>query len=397
MITLDEAVGRVLDRVKTLPTETVPLAEAPGRVLAEALVAGWALPPHDNSGVDGYALRHADLPGPLPLGTPIYAGSVPAALESATAVRITTGARAPQGADTIVPQEIVEVDWEMDGGSITVHGEIERGANIRPAGEDTVAGQQLAAAGTPIGPDLLSVLAAFGHAEPRVYRRPRVTIISGGDELVPVERASSETITDSNAPGIRARAEQMGARVEQLDITPDDENLVRERIRGGLDRSDLIITIGGASVGDRDYVRPALRAEGVTLEFERVAMRPGKPTGFGHRGDKLAFALPGNPRAAAVAFEMFVRPALEGMSGQVPAASLFATLGADVDKKPGFAFILPARVHADVEGRLHAYPTARKSSGLLTSPLGCNGIVILPAGPSKLTAGTVVPVRLTQP
>lgn len=393
MITLDDAVGRVLDRVKTLPTETVPLAEAPGRVLAEALVSGWALPPHDNSGVDGYALRHADLPGPLPLGTAIYAGSVPGALEAGTAVRITTGARAPEGADTIVPQEIVE----LGDGTVSVHGEIEPGANIRRAGEDTAAGEHLAVAGTPIGPDLLSVLAAFGHAEPRVYRRPRVTIISGGDELVSVEHASAQTITDSNAPGIRARAEQAGADVEQLDITPDDEALVRERIRGGLDRSDVVITIGGASVGDRDYVRPALRAEGVTLEFEKVAMRPGKPTGFGHRDDKLAFALPGNPRAAAVAFEMFVRPALEGMSGQVPAASLFAELGADVDKKPGFAFILPARVHADFEGRLHAYPTARKSSGLLTSPLGCNGIVILPADGARVSAGTVVPVRLTQP
>jgi molybdopterin molybdotransferase len=390
VISLDEARAIIRTAVVAGHPETVDLPAALGRTLAEPVVAAWSLPPYDNSAVDGFALRHADLKDtPLELAGSAYAGQQTPTVSPGKAVRITTGARVPPELDTVIPQERARVDDNR----VRLEPGANKGANVRLAGEDATKGAELASAGTRVGPALVAALAAFGHAQVHVVRRPRVDVLTLGDELVPAARASSDSVVDANGPALVAHVADAGGHGRHLGLASDDPDQLRERLRNALSDCDVLVTVGGASVGDRDHVRRLLRELGVDFRFEGVKARPGKPAAFGVNGSTLVFALPGNPLAAAVTFHNLVRPAIFGWLGARLPAARKASLSAVVDKRAGYVEYVPTRL-VDHDGRLEAQLAPRRGSGSLTSALGCDGYAVLPADREQLDQGELVDVEL---
>lgn len=314
LISLDAALERLLALASPLRGEDIDLAQADGRILAQAVAARLTLPAADVSAMDGYALRFADLPGPLrivgesaagrPLDRPVGPGE---------AARIFTGAVVPAGADTVALQE----DAVPGDGNVAfpAEGPPGAGAHIRRAGQDFAAGAPLAAAGTRLSPARLGLLAAAGHAGVRVYRRPRVALLSTGDELVPPGTTPAPgQIVGSNGLMIAAMLRAWGAEVSDLGLVPDSRDALLACLalaRG----ADLVVTIGGASVGDHDLVKPVLQEAGARIDLWRVAIRPGKPLLAGRLGDAIVVGLPGNPVSAHVCALLFLRPLLARMTG----------------------------------------------------------------------------------
>ncbi len=397
MIPLTDAVQVVLGAVKPLPPEKVSILEARGRVLAEDIRARRSLPPHDNSAMDGFAVRHQDL-GPgvvLQVVEDIPAGATAQnTLGPGQAARIMTGAPVPPGADTVVPVE----DTRPRGDRVEILSVPGKGANIRPMGEDVEEGERVLPAGTRIRPAEVGMLASLGRSFVLVHQRPRVAVLATGDEIVDVDAGDPGTkIINSNSYGVAAQVAEAGGVPVVLGIGRDDPEGLLEMLERAAP-CDVIVTTGGVSVGDYDYVRPVLARAGVAVQFWKVAMKPGKPVVFGMKGRVPVFGLPGNPVSALVAFEQFVRPCLLKLQGHrrvfrpVVQAVLTEEAG-PVKTKPGRTDLVRCRVEYR-EGAFRVVGVHHKGSGVLTTLVRANGLMVIPADSTGAKPGDRVRVQV---
>jgi molybdopterin molybdotransferase len=381
---VDDTARMVLARATPLAVEQVALAAARGRVLAEDVVAPRPSPAFDNSAMDGYAARAAELPASLPVVATVAAGvAAPLVVPAGSAVRIFTGAPLPAGVDTVILQE----DARTDGDRVALPAG-KPGDNIRRAGDDLARGALAVAGGTRISAGDLALLAALGIAELPVRRAPRVAIVATGDELVALGAPIAPgQLVDSSAYMLAAQIIEAGGEPTYLGIAKDEPQAIAAALTRAL-AYDVAITTGGVSVGDRDYVHAALAAAGVSLELYKVAMKPGKPFSFATRGSTLVFGLPGNPVSTFVAFELFVRPALLALQG-APAttrARAIVRLHSAYRKPAGRAHYLCARVVREREA-LVAHAHAKQGSAMLSSLVGTNALVEVPADATEVGAG----------
>lgn len=385
-----------------LGSEVVAAREAQGRVLAEGVVATRRLPPADNSAMDGYAVRRADLEGvkpergiDLPVAFDVAAGAaadVP--LPPASAARILTGAPLPLGADAVVRQE----DTQRDGACVRILVQPEPGGHVREAGEDVQPGERVIESGTRLGPAHLGFLASLGRSVVAVHRRPRVAVLSGGDELVePDGDVEGGRIVSSNSYSISAQCRELGAEANYLGIARDTPEDVERHLRAGL-HADVLVSSAGVSVGDRDYVRGALEKIGCRLIFWGVKMKPGYPLAFGRidsDGGPLVFGLPGNPVSAMMTFEQFVRPVLRKMAGftALHRPLVRARLTEDLSKRGDRLHFVRVALERDGDAWL-ARSTGNQSSGVLRSMILAQGILLFPADATQLPAGSEVAVQV---
>ncbi len=390
-----EARDIMLGSLRPLGTETVGLGHATGRVLAEAIVSERTIPPRDNSAMDGYAVRSDDtarVPATLRVVDTIPAGHATSrALGPNEAMRIFTGAPIPPGADAVVMQE----HTEAGDGEVLVLKAARSGDHIRRAGSDVAPDAPIAATGTRLRPALIGMLAALGRTQVRVFRRPRVAIIATGDELVEPDRLIDDgRIGNSNSYGLRACIEEAGADPIYLGIAPDRPDALRETFRDAL-RFDAIVSTGGVSVGDHDFIKQVLAELGGTLRLWRVRMKPGAPLAFVMVGAVPVFGLPGNPVSTLVSFEQFVRPALLRMMGHNeifrPVES--AILAEDFEKAAGRMHFVRVLLRIR-EGQVYAFVSGDQSSGILLSMVQAQGLMILPEEATHIPAGTRVQVQM---
>ncbi len=394
-LTVAEARGRMLSDARRLGVETVALADAVGRVLAAPIVADRDQPPFDASAMDGWAIRRADL---SPEARFRIAGESAAGrayghpVESGQAVRIFTGAPVPPGADLVVIQENAVRDGE------TVTFTIDRDpppGNIRAAGGDFRAGERLLAEGVRLDAWRLSLAAAAGRASLSVARRPPVAILATGDELVsPGATPAPDQIFESGSFSLAALVAAWGGEAVKLKAQADDLAAIALAVDAA--KADLIVTVGGASVGDHDLVKPALETLGLALRVQTIAVRPGKPTWFGTLGDgRRVLGLPGNPASALVCAELFLRPLLAALTGADPTSSVEGAISAGVLAVP-----LPAngpREHwmraaraVDAQGRVRVTPFPDQDSSLIGVFSRADCLVVRPAGAPAASAGDVV-------
>ena len=398
MLSVEEARERILAHIRRLPAESVPLPQALGRILAEDAAARDDLPPFANSAMDGYALRSADTAGASPTSPrqlrligEVPAGSVFAStVGPGEAVRILTGAALPPGADAILQQELTQVA----GGEVALLAEVPAGTNIRWPGEDVRAGQPLIPAGEEIGPAEIALLAAAGVHPVAVTRRPRVAILSTGDELAPLGEAPGPgQIRESNGPYLAAAVARAGGEPWPLGVARDRE----AEIRAALDRArqaDLVLTSGGVSVGDYDLVKQILGERG-SVDFWRVRMRPGKPLAFGLLGETPLLGLPGNPVSAAVTFELFGRPAIRTLLGARPVERPTVEVvyeGEDIERADRRQFVR-ARLDSR-QGTLIAATTGAQGSHIITSLHGASALLVIYEGEGVVRTGERVPALL---
>lgn len=405
MLTVAEARRRILDHFPPLAVETVSLEAARGRYLAEAVRAEENLPPFANSSMDGFAVYAADVAGAtaerpvrLPVAADIPAGTAqPPALTRGQAARIMTGAPLPAGAEAVVPVE----DTDQDRGAaalpaaVSVHQAAAAGANIRPAGQDVRAGQEVLPAGAALRAAALGVLAALGHAQVRVRRRPRVAVLSTGDELVPVDqRPAAGQIRDVNGSALAAAVAEQGGEVVRLGIAPDRLEAVRAKLlQAAAAGVDLILSSAGVSVGAYDVVKEALATEG-ELAFWRVQMRPGKPLAFGRFQGVPFIGLPGNPVSALVGMEVFVRPALLRLAGarRLERPTVTAALAEPFQADGRETYLRVTLAAAGAEWVAHS--AGHQGSNIISSLVRAEGLLIVPAGAGLVPAGTRLPVWL---
>ncbi len=399
LTSIERARELVLERVRPVGTERVPLRQALGRILAERAAAADSVPGFDNSAMDGYAVLASDTAGataPNPRRLTIVGESraghpSEAVVASGEAIAISTGAMLPEGADSVARVE----DTTRDGEEVLVGAEIEAGKSVRRIGEDIRAGDEVVGAGVRIGAAELGVLAAIGVADVACSRRPTLSVLLTGDELIePGEPLGPGQIRDSNAYSVPPLGSGAGAEVVAIGIARDDREETASALRGALE-ADVTVICGGVSVGEHDHVRPALEALGVEQVFWGVALRPGKPTYFGiGPGGRLVFGLPGNPVSAMVTFVLFVRPALLAMQGAgADAGRVVARLAADYPKVSGRAEAIRVRLEAGPDG-WQAHPTGPQGSHVLTSMLGADGLAFAPTDRDTMLAGEHVEVEL---
>jgi len=390
LISIAEARRRVVEAVTRLGDEDVAIDRALGRVLAENVASPIEVPPFDSSGMDGYAL----IAGPgseLEVIDEARAGHPASeAVRAGTAVRISTGAPLPEGADAVVPVERTAAVKRGVRVPAT-----EAGANIRRAAEDIGSGEVVLRAGTVLGPAELGVAASVGRASLRCALRPRVAVLATGDELTPPgEPLAAGAIYGSNGFALSAQAERAGAALTRRATVPDAPDATREAIREALEEADVVIVSGGVSVGPHDHVKDALRDLGVEERFWGVRLRPGKPTWFGARDGTLAFGLPGNPVSAMVTFQLFARPALAALQGASPdAPRTTAVLAHPLTRNERREEAVRVRLRHSDEG-LVAESTGQQGSHMLTSMLGADGLALIQPGDGSLEAGERVEVEL---
>lgn len=395
LVAADEAAALVLDRTPVLGTEMVSLAAAAGRVLAAGLRSPVDLPRFPSSAVDGFALRAADAGRRLPIRGESAAGRpFPGPLEAGAAARILTGGVLPEGADTVVMVEEVAVD----GDAVRVPAGLVPGTNFHAVGADLRKGEPVVSPGTPLGAAEIGLAAAVGLAELEVHRRPRVALLSTGDELVEAGgQVGPGQIHDSNRWALLAALGEAGAEVELLGIAPDEPAALRRLVEGALDRNDALVTSGGVSVGTHDLVKPLLESLG-EVHIGRVRLKPGKPFTFATLpGGRVAFGLPGFPVSSLVTFEVFVRPALRRMQG-------FARLGRpSLPVRLGYSARAAGdrteyqRVTLEREGGiLVARSTGSQSSSRLMSLAGAQALVRIPPGDSGVPEGATVEAMILE-
>lgn len=399
LLSVDDALARVLAGASRLGDETVTLTRAHGRILARDLVARRTQPPVAVSAMDGYALRAADLASPgarLRLVGESAAGhGYGALLNAGEAVRIFTGAPVPAGADAVLLQE----DAIVAGGQVGAREGARAGRHIRDAGLDFREGAVALSAGVRLGPSELALAAAMNYATLPVARRPRVALLASGDELVvPGATPGPSQIIACNGYAVAAIAEQAGAEVVDLGIFRDDIAELERGIALARDaRADALVTLGGASVGDRDLLRPALARQGMTLDFWRIAMRPGKPLIHGALGDMRILGLPGNPVAAIVCALVFLSPLLRALQGDPRAdadPSEAAVAGANLPANKGRRDYMRATLTTNADGRLVATPQPLQDSSLLTELARSQALLIREPGAPPAKAGDVCRIWL---
>lgn len=401
-LSVRDAQARILERVRPLPLERLSLARVLGRVLGRPVSSRVDVPPWDNSAMDGYAARASDVRKDVPmrvvLDLPAGAPSE-RTLEPGGAARIMTGGPLPRGADTVIPVEL-SVGPEGPGAFAELGEEVRftvrpsPGDHVRPRGEDVRRGQVALPAGAVLRAPQIALAATVGRATVTVHRRPRVAIVSTGDELVDVEEAGApDRIVDGNSWGVAALVLEAGGEPVLSPRVPDDPEATREAVGAALS-ADAVVTLGGVSVGARDQVRAALEEAGVTLDFWRVAVRPGGPIAFGTGADdRPVFALPGNPVSAFVTFELFARPALLRLQGHARCfrTPLQARLAEPVETRPGKAHYLRGRLEREGDGWV-ATPTGPQGSAILSGLAAADGLIVVPADASGRAAGAEVEV-----
>ncbi|MFB0507881.1 MAG: gephyrin-like molybdotransferase Glp [Thermodesulfobacteriota bacterium] len=399
MISVEEALNRILARIQVLGLEKVDIMASLGRVIGEDILVPRDIPPLDNSAMDGYAVRSSDIKGAsrekhisLKVIEDLPAGALPrGSIAAGQAIRIMTGAPIPPGADTVVMVE----DTEKAGEEVRVFQRIPAGENIRRAGEDVKKGDRVISKGSVIRAAEVGMLASVGRAFVYVHQRPVVAILCTGDELVDVgEGVADHKIVSSNSYTLSAQVMECGALPLQLGIAKDVSAEIEEKFRQGL-RADVIVSSAGVSVGEYDMVKDVLGRIGFEMDFWGVAMRPGQPLAFGTIGGKPIFGLPGNPVSSMVSFEQFVRPSLLKMMGH---KNLFrpvveAILKEEITKKPDRRHFMRARVSLE-EDRYVVTTTGPQGSGILNSMVEANALVIVPEEKTEVKAGEKVQVQI---
>jgi molybdopterin molybdotransferase len=401
-----DAAQRILSDVRRQPALRVPLDDALDSVLAEPIIAPLDIPAWTNSAMDGYAARGDDVRGAsdttpvrLRVVEQLPAGSFPTRqLGSGEAARIFTGAPLPEGADTVIRQE----DTDYGSETVTILRDRDIGVNIRRVGEDIQKGRTVLAPGAELGPAQLGVLASLAVAHPMVYRRPRVAILGSGDEIVdvdqPEEILSGRKTASNNTHTLVALVRLAGGEPVNLGIARDTPESLREHLRRALD-CDLLVTTAGISVGEHDYVRAVLDELGAEQRFWKLRMRPGAPVGFGLLGEIPWIGLPGNPVSTMVTFELFVRPAIRKMCGRTLPfrRSAPVRLAEPISLKPKLQHFLRAVVAEGPDGP-EARLTGPQGSGILTSMILANALLVIPEGQFETPSGaTVAALRLDDP
>jgi molybdopterin molybdotransferase len=392
LLGFEEARARLLSHVRRLGPERVAVAETAGRVLAEDLLARDPLPPFDHSAMDGYAVAISDLTGGGPWVLDVAgessAGREAPWLARGAACRIFTGAAVPERADAVVMQE----NATREGDVVRLSARPQPGQHIRRAGEDLAAGSVAIAAGTRLGAGGLALAAMLGRSELAVARRPVVTIVCTGDELRTAgDEARPASIPESNSAPLSALARQAGASVRVAPIARDDPRATVRAIEQALEGTDLLLTVGGVSVGDHDVVRPALEQAGVALDFWRVAIKPGKPIAFGRGPRADVLGLPGNPASAMVTFALFGMPLLRAMQRDArPLPLLLRARLVSARRRPAARLELVRAMLQLDSGMLAARVHDNQSSGAATSLAHSDGLAFVPAGEEPLQAGAFV-------
>jgi molybdopterin molybdotransferase len=393
MLSVEEALARILAEITPLDVVEVSLAESPGLVLAQDVVAQEDMPPFANSAMDGYALRSLDSqpregrPARLRVIGSVAAGYVAdSAVTDGTAMRIMTGAPVPPGADSVIQVELTRTDGSQ-GEGVEILEPVAPGNNIRPAGEDMRRGQTVLRRGTELGPWEIGILATLGWANVPVVRRPHVAILGTGDEVIDIDQPLQPgKIRNSNSYLLEAAVQRAGAVAHRLGIARDTVESLREKFSEAM-HSDLIITTGGVSVGEFDLVKNIMAEQG-EINFWRINMRPGKPVAFGHIGMVPLLGLPGNPVSAAVTFELFGRPVIRKMLGNTRLQRPLI----DVVVEDGVGEQVSRRhyVRAHVtwrDGRFVAHTTGNQGSNILTSLLNANAFIVVPEGGTLIRPG----------
>jgi molybdopterin molybdotransferase len=399
MIRVEEALNHILNSVSPLDLEKTDILNALGRVIGEDIYSGRNIPPKDNSAMDGYALKSEDIKGASADAPAIVETieDIPAGYLSqktigpGQAARIMTGAYVPEGADTVVKVE----DTDRDGNRVRILVESPRGENIRYSGEDVKVGDLVISKGKTVGPAEVGMLASLGRSFIKVYQKPLVAIIATGDEIADIDEDISEgKIISSNSYSLHAQIRECGAVALQTGIAKDRKENLIAAFRAAL-RADVIISSGGVSVGDYDYVKDVMAEMGTNIEFWQVAQRPGKPLAFGTMEGKLVFGLPGNPVSSMITFEEYVRPALLKMMGreEIFRRTIKATLTEDIKKKGGLKHFIRALVEKDGE-KFTVSTTGEQGSGILKSMVLANGIIVLPEDMTLVKKGEEVSVQL---
>ncbi|MES2125205.1 MAG: gephyrin-like molybdotransferase Glp [Gemmatimonadota bacterium] len=400
-LSVQEAANAIVAAVAVQPTLRIPLANAVGHVLAEDVTAAISLPPWTNAAMDGYAVRAADVKGATPTApVTLRVVGVSAAGDSPTrgllpgeAIRIYTGAPVPDGADSVVRQE----DSDRGVDAVVVHDDRDAGMNLRGAGGDIARGAVALPAGAEVGPHQLALLAALGVAHPVVHRKPRVGILVSGDELVSLDQQEEildgTRLSDVNGPALAALVHAAGGVPVALGIVRDDPDALTQRVMAAQD-IDLLITAGGVSVGDHDYVHAVMARLYVSPLVQRVRLRPGGPTTFGVMPDGRGWlALPGNPVSAMVTFELFARPAIRKMAGQrVPQRRMIRVVVDDVVRRDAVLDqYLRVVLEYPVDGGLpRARLTGPQGSGMLTSVARADALLHVDAGTDGVARGTTL-------
>ena len=406
-----EALARVMANARPLPPLRVPVEAADGMALARPVESPVTLPPWDNSAMDGYAVRgdsiaeaSPEAPRTLRVTGALHAGEVGGMVVGpGEAVRIMTGTPVPEGADCVVRVE--HTDAERRPGRVVVFSDGDRGRNVRPAGQDMRAGETVLPQGTTLGAGHAGVLAACGLAEVEVHRRPVAAVLASGDEIAPAERfaevAAGRAIPDTNGPMLAAAVREAGGEALRPGIARDTEESVREHLLRGTARADLLISIGGASMGEGDLFKRVLDELGYEPGFWRVRVRPGSPFGFGHlpvegRAPVPVFGLPGNPASAFVTFHLFARPFITALAGHLPPFPpvIRARAGEAMSGPRGLAMHPRVRLRPAPEGGWTAVLSGHQSSALVAPTGRADGLAVIPEGVRAIAEGEEVDVLL---
>jgi len=400
MISVAQALEQILATITPLGPERVSLLDALGRVAAEDIHAHRAIPPRDNSAMDGYALRWQDTQGATPespvvldVVEDIPAGKVPEkTVVAGTAARIMTGAPIPDGADAVMKME----ETAKDGQKVRIFAAAAAGMDIRRAGEDVQPGERVVGKGEVLTPSRIGILASVGRAFVEVHQRPVVAVLATGDELVEIDEAflAEGKIVSSNSYATAAQVRACGAVPMQLGIARDRKEDLLRKFQAAA-RADLIISSGGVSVGDYDLVKDVMKEAGNRMQFWQVAMRPGKPLAFGSIHGVPLFGLPGNPVSSMVSFEQFVRPAILKMTGHehLSRRVVKAVLEEEVAKVKGLRYFVRARIRKDSD-RYLASTTGDQGSGILRSMVRANGLLVLPEEATRIARGDEVDAQI---
>jgi len=397
MIPIREAIRIILEQTPKLEVESVALSDSLNRVLAEDVIADTDLPPFDRAQMDGYAVRAADVantPAHLHIAGESAAGSGwHHEMKAGEAVRIMTGAPVPAGADAV---QQVELTRESNGGNeVEILEPVEAGRSIVRRAAEIRAGETVLRAGEDINAAMIATLASFGYAQVKVGRRPRVAVMATGSELVNVdEKPGADQIRDSNNYTIAAYAALAGATVVRLPLAVDDTEELKKQIANAAEQADVLVTSGGVSMGVYDFTKAALKELGAEIYFERVSLRPGKPTVFARLGNTLVFGLPGNPVSVAVTFNLFARTALRVMQGakQPELIEETAVLSRDLKGSIERESYLPAVLRTDGKGTLLAEPLKWGGSSDFVAFARATALINVPTGVKMIEAGNFVTI-----